>query len=76
MVFVDYKRENYPRPPGSTNDAAFQFYYVFLRENFQIDNREVLYSRVIRICRVSNSEGAGQDSKETPTETELVYLFL
>lgn len=51
VVFVDYRRVNYPELP-STSDAAFQFYFVFLRENFQLNNREVIYSRVVRICRV------------------------
>ena len=59
VTFVGSYRADYSPVPPASVASDYQFWFVFLRENF---NSDVIYSHLVRICRNDQGSSSSPDS--------------
>ena len=57
--FVGSYRVDYSPVPSASVDSDYQFWFVFLREK---SNSDIIYSRLVRICRNDRGSNSSSDS--------------
>ena len=59
VTFVGLHKADYSPVPPASVASDYQFWFVFLRESF---NSDVIYSRLVRICRNDQGSSSSPDS--------------